>query len=74
MRIAMALLRTLGPERLDEFMVYNNKSKQTSYYKVGEEFDGGRHNRGLLIKAATYHNLCLKQSKVGWEAEVVFDI
>ena len=54
MRIAMALLRTLGPERLDEFMVYNNKSKQTSYYKVGEEFDGGElvfvHQRGGVVR------------------------
>lgn len=54
MTIAMALLRTLGPERLDEFMVYNNKSKQTNYYKVGDEFDGGElvfvHQRGGVVR------------------------
>jgi len=48
------LLRTIGPERLDEFMVYNNKSRQTSYYKVGEEFDGGElvfvHQRGGVVR------------------------
>jgi SHS2 domain-containing protein len=28
----------------------------------------------LLIKAATYHGLSLKQDNAGWEAVVVFDI
>jgi len=54
MTIAMALLRTLGAERMDEFMVYNNKSKQTNYYKVGDEFDGGElvfvHQRGGVVR------------------------
>jgi len=54
MTIAMALLRTLGPERLDEFMVYNNRSRQTDYYKVGDEFDGGElvfvHQRGGVVR------------------------
>lgn len=54
MSVAMALLRTLGQERLDEFMVYNNKSKETSYYKVGDEFDGGElvfvHQRGGVVR------------------------
>lgn len=54
MTIAMALLRTLGPERLDEFMVYNKQSKQTNYYKVGDEFDGGElvfvHQRGGVVR------------------------
>lgn len=40
----------------------------------GEEFDTERHERKLLIKAATYHKL--KIEKVGdiWQAEVIFDI
>jgi len=54
MHITMALLRTLGAERLDEFMVYNNKSRQTNYYKVGDEFDGGElvfvHQRGGVVR------------------------
>lgn len=54
MTISMALLRTLGSERLDEFMVYNNKSRQTNYYKVGDEFDGGElvfvHQRGGVVR------------------------
>lgn len=54
MSISMALLRTMGPERLDEFMVYNNKSKETKYYKVGDEFNGGElvfvHQRGGVVR------------------------
>jgi len=54
MAICMALLRTLGAERLDEFMVYNNKSKETRYYKVGDDFDGGElvfvHQRGGVVR------------------------
>jgi SHS2 domain-containing protein len=40
----------------------------------GEEFDEDRHERHLLIKAATYHNLRLEKTADGWTAEVVFDI
>lgn len=40
----------------------------------GEEFDRKRHNSGLLIKAATYHNLSVTKKHGAWEAEVVFDI
>jgi len=40
----------------------------------GEEFDPGRHERGLLIKAATYHRILLQERDDHWEAEVIFDI
>lgn len=40
--IKMALLCTMGGEKLNQFMVFNNKSKQNEYYKVGDEFDGGK--------------------------------
>jgi SHS2 domain-containing protein len=40
----------------------------------GEEFDPDRHERRLLIKAATYHNIKVKQADSVWEVEVVFDI
>lgn len=40
----------------------------------GEEFDPERHEKRLLVKAATYHNL--KFYKVGdlWRADIIFDI
>jgi len=40
----------------------------------GEEFDPERHERRLLIKAATYHNIKVEQADSVWEVEVVFDI
>ncbi|BCB96946.1 protein archease [Dissulfurispira thermophila] len=40
----------------------------------GEEFDDGRHERRLLVKAATYHNIRVEKINNKWEIEVVFDI
>jgi SHS2 domain-containing protein len=40
----------------------------------GEEFDTDRHERRLLVKAATYHNIKVQKINDGWEVEVVFDI
>jgi SHS2 domain-containing protein len=41
----------------------------------GEVFDTGRHDGGLVLKAATYHGLRLEQrDDGGWVAEVIFDI
>ncbi len=41
---------------------------------LGEEFDPDRHERRLLIKAATYHNIKVERTDHVWEVEVVFDI
>jgi SHS2 domain-containing protein len=40
----------------------------------GEEFDPDRHERRLLVKAATYHNIKVEKINDKWEIEVVFDI
>jgi len=40
----------------------------------GEMFDPGRHERRLLVKAATYHNISVRKSDGLWEASVIFDI
>ena len=40
----------------------------------GEEFDPERHERRLLIKAATYHQLSIVPKEGGWELQVIFDI
>lgn len=40
----------------------------------GEEFDPDRHERRLLVKAATYHRLRIEENAGGWVAEVIFDI
>jgi len=41
---------------------------------AGEEFDPERHERRLLVKAATYHDLKVEKSDGIWVAEVIFDI
>lgn len=41
---------------------------------TGEEFDPQRHERRLLLKAATYHGLKIEKRDGGWTAEVIFDI
>lgn len=40
----------------------------------GEDFDPDRHERKLLIKAATYHKIRVEKTGGKWEAEVIFDI
>jgi SHS2 domain-containing protein len=40
----------------------------------GGIFDPELNERGLLLKAATYHRLSLKKMQSYWEAVVVFDI
>ncbi len=40
----------------------------------GEEFDPEKHEKGLLIKAATYHNLKIEKQNGLWSVEVIFDI
>jgi SHS2 domain-containing protein len=40
----------------------------------GEEFDPGRHEGKLLIKAATYHRLKVEKKDDRWEIDVIFDI
>lgn len=40
----------------------------------GEEFDPNRHERRLLVKAATYYNIKVENVNNNWEVEVIFDI
>jgi SHS2 domain-containing protein len=40
----------------------------------GEDFDPERHERRLLIKAATYHQLSMEKKEGHWVASVIFDI
>jgi len=40
----------------------------------GEFFNPEKHERRLLVKAATYHNIVLKKEKSHWISEIIFDI
>lgn len=54
MQLRMALLRSHGPDRLDEVMVYDKKKKRAYYYAVGDEFNGGElifvHPTGGVVR------------------------
>lgn len=54
MQLVMSLGNTYNGERRDELMVFERKSKQTSYYAAGDEFDGGKlvyvHQTGGLVR------------------------
>ncbi len=41
---------------------------------TGEDFDPERHERKLLIKAATYHKIKVEKINDIWEINVIFDI
>ena len=53
-QIVMTLLRSAGDSRTHEVMVNNSKARQTSYHKVGEDFDGGKlvyvHQTGGVVR------------------------
>ncbi|MEN2986037.1 MAG: archease [Thermodesulfovibrionaceae bacterium] len=51
--------------------IENNKLKAKIY---GEKFNPEKHERKLLVKAATYHNLILKKENDHWITEIIFDI
>lgn len=40
----------------------------------GEDVDPRRHRLGTLVKAATYHELTIRQANGGWEIKVILDI
>ncbi len=40
----------------------------------GEDFDPERHERRLLIKAATYHQLSIEEKEGQWVTNIIFDI
>jgi len=41
---------------------------------AGEDFDPERHEKRLLIKAATYHQLTIEEKDRVWVTHVIFDI
>jgi len=40
----------------------------------GEELDRERHQVGILVKAATYHQLQITPGERGWEIRVILDV
>jgi len=53
---------------------FKDKSLILKAILQGGNFDPGRHESRLLIKAATYHNLSITEKNGMWEAIIIFDI
>lgn len=54
-----------------------SKADKQIYIKArlyGEGFDPERHEKRLLLKAATYHKLKIEKIDGIWQADVIFDI
>jgi len=77
------LIKMLGEilyvTRVRDMVFHDLEIEMTGEYKVkgrllGEKFDSARHELGLDIKAATYHNLKIQRVNDRFIAEVVFDI
>lgn len=64
--------------RVDSFLAPDNTTDEHGFSiratLSGEAFDPDRHERRLLIKAATYHKLRIEQRTDRWEADIIFDI
>lgn len=58
-------------KRINSLVLLNYRLSATV---SGEDFDADRHERRLLLKAATYHQLKVGQFNGAWEIEVIFDI
>jgi len=70
------LLYLYDTERLvfKRFQVKRIKDNQLEAIARGEVLDPARHEIKTGIKAVTYHQLYVKKSAGGWEAQVIFDI
>lgn len=53
-KLVMTLISRNGGARHDEVMVHNSVARKTSYYRLGDEFDGGElvfvHPRGAIVR------------------------
>jgi hypothetical protein len=54
MQLCSVLQTIMGAERSNELMVHNSRSRETTYYALGNEFDGGElvfvHPRGGVVR------------------------
>ncbi len=64
----MFVFSDISIEKLDE------KKFFVSARVFGEQFDPGRHEFEVEIKAVTYHMVEVKRDSEGWIARVVFDV
>jgi SHS2 domain-containing protein len=56
------------------FVVERLGGKELAAVVVGERLDPARHHVHAVVKAATLHDLSLRQSDRGWEGHVLLDV
>lgn len=59
---------------LKDFSVLEIDSRHLVGEVKGEPFDPARHAIKTEIKAVTYHQVEVKETKKGWKARVIFDV
>jgi len=59
---------------LKEFNIEEISKKGLKAKVGGEKLDLSRHILKREIKAVTYHDLAVKKTSQGWQAQVIFDI
>lgn len=64
-------IRNFVSGRIDIISIDENRLKCTAW---GEEIDTSRHKLGTIVKAATYHQLCLDQTPGGYVLKFIVDI
>jgi len=57
-----------------EFSITEMTDTQIKGAACGERFDENRHSIKREIKAATYHDLSVREMEKGWKAIVIFDV
>ncbi len=65
---------TVSPSPGEAEQLANQQANRLDASIYGEDFDPDRHERKLLVKAATYHQLKVKKKNGKWEIDVIFDI
>jgi len=59
---------------LREFNIEEISKKGLKAKVRGEKLDLSRHTLKTEIKAVTYHQLEVKKTAKGWEAQIIFDV
>jgi SHS2 domain-containing protein len=57
-----------------EFAIENLSEVNLTAKVRGERIDYERHEIFTEVKAVTYHQLYIKETADGWEAQVIFDL
>ncbi len=56
------------------FEIQSLSETQVTAIVYGEKIDLQRHEIKTEIKAVTYHGLYLRETELGWKAQVIFDV